>query len=261
MRKGLLISLVFLIGLGLLLALSSCARKEADTTPETATTTTSPQPTAPPAETPPSEEAPVTEDLFVGSYDALADLNSYRYSVLFLFEGEGEGEVVGGSVSIEGRVSGSDAQHLVWTDLETQEHFEVIRLGDKAWTRDEEDAWEEVPTLVADGLLQAVLVFAPAYSWNNLYAGIPGTAEYVGKETINGISCSHYTSNYEGWGAGVFGGEVTEASGDVWVAEEGFPVKYAFTATGINAEGAGGSVEWTMELKDVNQPISIEPPM
>jgi hypothetical protein len=258
MRKGLLITLVLLIGLGLLLTSTSCTRKEAETpAEETATTPTTP-PTPPPT-TP--AEAPPPADAFAESYDALTGLNSYRYSVLFLFEGEDEGEVVGGSVSIEGRVSGPDTQHLVWTDLETQEHFEVIRLGDKAWIRDEEDAWEEVPALVADGLLQAVLVFTPAYSWNNLYAEIPGTAEYVGKETINGISCSHYTSNYAGWGEGVFGGEVTEASGDVWIAEEGFPVRYAFTATGIDAESAEGSVEWTMELKDVNQPISIEPPM
>jgi hypothetical protein len=241
----------------LLLALSSCARKEAETSSEEEAVTT---PTTPPTPTTPAE-APPGAEVFGGSYDALTGLNSYRYSVLFLFEGTEAGKVGGGSVSIEGQVSGPHSQHLVWTDLETQEYFEVIRLDDKAWTKDAEGAWEEVPALVADGLLQAVLVFAPAYSWNNLYNAIPGTTEYVGAETVNGISCSHYTSNYAGWGGAVFGGEVSEASGDVWIAEEGFPVKYTFTATGVDSGGERGSVEWSMELKDVNQPITIEPPM
>ena len=255
MRKGLLITSVFLIGLGLLLASTACTRKEAET-PAAETTTT---PTTLPPTTP--TEAPPATDAFAGSYEALTGLNSYRYSVLFLFEGEEGGEAISGSVSIEGRVSGSDAKHLIWTDLETQEHFEVMQIGDKAWIKDEEDTWQEVPTLVADGLLQAVLVYTPAYSWENFYAKIPGTARYIGKETISGISCSHYASDYADWGEGVFGGEIAEANGDVWIAEEGFPVKYAFTAAGINAEGDQGSVEWTMELKDVNQPITIEPPM
>lgn len=261
MRKGLLLTSVFLIGLGLLLVLSSCARKEADTPPETAVTTTPapPQPTTPPSETPPSEEAPATADLFAGSCDALAGLESYRYSVLVMNEEEVAGTQ---SFSLEGRVQGGDNHHLVWTALETQETFEVIRIGDKAWVKDaEEGEWEEIPQLVADGLTESIFVFAPLPSWNNLRPMLSATAEYVDQETIAGVASSHYSCDFTGWIEGAFEEGISESSSDVWIAEDGFPVKYAFTATGPDAEGNQGSVEWTMELKDVNQPISIEPPM
>lgn len=59
----------------------------------------------------------------------------------------------------------------------------------------------------------------------------------------------------------LFGGGITEAKGDVWIAVEGFPVKYILKASGTDAEGNRGSIEWRMELRDVNQPISIEPPV
>jgi hypothetical protein len=202
----------------------------------------------------------LTEDIFAGSYEALQGLTSYRYTALFRFEHTEGNEIAAGSVSLEGEIGAPDAQHLSWSDLSTGEHFEVIRVGGQAWTRGGDGAWEEVPLEVADGLMRAVLVFAPAYAWNSLYADLPGASVYVGKEAVNGIVCLHYTSDYRGWGPTVLGGDLNEARGDVWIAEEGFPVKYIFSADGVDSQGKQGSVAWSMELKDVNQPISVEPP-
>ena len=53
---------------------------------------------------------------------------------------------------------------------------------------------------------------------------------------------------------------VTDA-GDVWIAEAGYPVRYHFSATGIDEDGSRGAVTWAMDLTDVNAPLTIEPPM
>jgi len=37
-------------------------------------------------------------------------------------------------------------------------------------------------------------------------------------------------------------------------------VRSIFTASGIDEDGNQGSVEWRMDLTNVNQSISIEPP-
>jgi len=84
-------------------------------------------------------------------------------------------------------------------------------------------------------------------------------SNFVGKEVVNGVSTLHYSSDYAGWEER-FEGDLHEASGEIWIAEEGFPVRSIFTASGIDEDGNQGSVEWRMDLTNVNQSISIEPP-
>ncbi|MFC2108014.1 hypothetical protein ACFLS5_00960 [Candidatus Bipolaricaulota bacterium] len=52
-----------------------------------------------------------------------------------------------------------------------------------------------------------------------------------------------------------------DASGDVWIADAGYPIRYNFTATGVDEDGNRGAISWTMELTDVGESIVIEPPM
>ena len=232
---------------------------EATPTPkpvEVAPTPVPPTPTAI-AEATPTEAPP--EEVFAGSYEALKGLKSYRFLCLFKFESEEKAEITAGSIEIKGEYVAPDKEHATWTDLSTGEGFEAIRIGDKAWFK-VEGAWMEMPAEYAESIMQGVLMFGPVYGWGTLYTGLPGISNLVGREVVNGIPCLHYASSYKGWGA-IFGGGLTEAKGDIWIAVEGFPVKYIFKASGTDAEGNRGSIEWSMELKDVNQPISIEPPM
>ncbi|MCK4599889.1 hypothetical protein KAU37_08755 [Candidatus Bipolaricaulota bacterium] len=273
MREKTLLLCLLLLVLGLVLSLTACGPKEEQppaelTQEETVTTPTEePAPEAPATETPTPETPPTTapiteaspEEIFAGSSAALQGLESYRYLSLFKFETEEEAKITAGSVKIEGEYIPPDKERVVWTDLSTGEKFEVTRIGDKAWMK-EDDEWTEVPVQVAEIMMQTISIFSPAYSWGTLYEGLPDASNLIDKEVVNGISCFHYASSYNQWGA-TFGEEITEAKGDIWIAEEGFPVKYLFKASGTDPEGDSGSVEWSMELKDVNQPISIEPPM
>lgn len=256
---------LLLVTLGLIL-LTAC-RPKATPVVEEATPTPKPEVEAtltpiPPTPTPVAEATPTEvppEEVFAGSSQALKGLKSYRYLCLFKFETEEKAEITAGSIEIKGEYVAPDREHATWTDLSTGEEFEAIRIGDKAWFK-VGDEWMEMPGEYAESVMQGVLLFGPVHSWDTLYMGLPGTSNLVGREVVNGIPCLHYASSYKGWGA-TFGGGIAEARGDVWIALEGFPVKYIFKASGTDAEGKGGSIEWSMELTDVNQPISIEPPM
>lgn len=268
MREKTLVLCLVLLALGLVLSLTACGPKKEQPPAElpqeeTVTTPTEePAPETPTPETPPTT-APITEappeEIFAGSSAALQGLKSYRYLSLFKFETEEEAKITAGSIEIEGEYVPPDREHVTWTDLSTGEKFEVTRIGDEAWMK-EDDEWTEVPVQVAESMMQMVSIFSPAHSWGTLYEGLPDASNLVDKEVVNDISCFHYASSYNQWGA-TFSEEITEAKGDIWIAEEGFPVKYLFKASGTDSEGNSGSVEWSMELKDVNQPISIEPPM
>ena len=205
------------------------------------------------------ESIPAPEGVFAGASAALEGLASYRYTTTFLFVGEDNGEVESGSIEITGAIVGADRKHLTWRNLADNEEFQLIQVENVAWISAGVE-WEEVPILVAEAMSQAVLSYAPSVAWGGLFGELESSADYVGKDVVNEISSYHYTSTYKQWG-GYWQGELIDASGDVWIAEAGYPVKYHFAATGVDEEGDRGSVTWTMELFDANRPIEIEPPM
>ena len=230
---------------------------EATPPPEEAATTdvTEPQRETPVIETP-SEVPP--EGLLSSSTTALAVLESYRYTTRVRYEGTDDGEIDAGSVEIIGEYASPDREHVTWTDLATGEGFEIIRIGNTAWIHEDEQ-WIEVPQMVVKGMMQVVFLFAPGYAWEGMAGALETASNFIGKEVINGVSTFHYSSDYTGW-EGRFEGDLHEASGEIWIAEEGFPMRIIFSASGIDEEGDEGSVEWRMDLTDVNQPVSIEPP-
>ena len=199
------------------------------------------------------------DGIFEGATAALEALDSYRFITTFLFTGEEDGDVESGSIELTGAIMDSDHKHYIWRDLEEGEQFEIIQLENQAWVYDE-DGWEEVPSLVADAMSQAVLIFAPSIAWGGVFGGLDTQSSYVGLEIVDGVSAHHYTSTVQQWG-GYWQGEVLDATGDVWIAEAGYPVRYDFTATGIDEDGDRGSISWTMELTDVGEDIIIVPPL
>ena len=267
----------------LLAACTSNEPAEVAQSDEPATVTEQPATPAPPVEdtTPPAEvsvdlptepesepvelelevdvELPSPEGVFAGASAALSELESYRFVTSFLFVGEDDSETESGSIELSGAIAGPDAQHFVWEDLEEGERFELVQIGDEAWILDD-DGWESVPLLVANAMSQAVLVFAPSVVWGGFFGELESHSTYVGQETVNGISSHHYTSTYNTWGR-YWQGNLTDAAGDVWIAEAGYPIKYEFNATGEDEEGGRGSVSWSMEITDVNADINIEPPL
>jgi len=277
---------LFALMLALCLVLAACGgsddEPDATTTTEPAATTVADADESTPDETPalgtveqpqPSEPEPpleidvdvdveinlVPEGIFAGSTAALEALESYRFTTLFMFVGEEGGEVESGSIELSGEIMDAEHKHFVWRNLDDGEHFEIIKLEDVAWVYDDGE-WESVPALVADAMSQAVLVFAPSIVWGGLFGGLEANSTYVGSQTVDGMLAHHYTSTYQQW-AGYWQGELLDATGDVWIANAGYPIRYNFTATGVDEDGSRGSISWTMELTDVGENIVIEPPM
>jgi len=266
--------------LALCLVLAACSSSDdADLTATTESEPTGPEPIEPAVEAPELEEVddPVPSDpdlsleigvdveidlapegIFARSTAALEALESYRFTTLFLFTSEEDGEVESGSIELSGEIMDAEHKHFVWRNLDNGEYFEIIRLEDAAWVYDDGE-WDSVPALVADAMSQAVLVFAPSVVWGGLFGSLEANSTYVGSDTVDGILAHHYTSTYQQW-AGYWQGELLDAAGDVWIADAGYPIRYNFTATGIDEDGSRGSISWTMELTGVGENIVIEPP-
>jgi hypothetical protein len=269
-NRWLLFALMAALAVGLVACSSNKETQEA--APQTGTSTQPPgqeaaAATETPAETAPAEVAPVPaeqapstpqpEDVFARAATALEGLTSYEYTTAFLFVSDAE-ETEPGSIELSGVVAGADQRHMVWRDVQTDESFEVTQIGDQAWIRDEE-GWEEVPVLVAEGMSQVASVYAPSVTWGGLFGELQANASYLGREQVDGVSADHYTATYTQWGA-YWQGELIDATGDVWIAEAGYPVKYSFEATGVDEDGVRGHVTWTMDLTHVNEPLTVEPP-
>jgi len=142
--------------------MAACAPKAKtmeETTPTSipeATTTEAPEKEATTTDVPP-------EEVFTGSYEALKNLKSYRYLSLFKFEGQETAEITRGSIEIKGEYVAPDKMHVTWTDLSSKEGFEAIRIGDKAWFK-QNGEWMEMPAEYAESLMQMVLMFGPLHS-------------------------------------------------------------------------------------------------
>jgi len=265
-----------LVLISLVLVLVGCGPKETpavapqesetSTTSESTPSAPSPEAAATADETEPQREAPAIETpleappegLLSRSTGALAALESYRYTTRVKYEGTDGDEIDAGSIEIIGEYASPDREHVTWTDLATGEGFEIIRIGDTAWMYEDEE-WIEVPQMAIESIMQVVFLFAPVYAWEGMAGELETGSNFVGKEVVNGVSTLHYSSDYAGWEER-FEGDLHEASGEIWIAEEGFPVRSIFTASGIDEDGNQGSVEWRMDLTNVNQSISIEPP-
>ncbi len=198
------------------------------------------------------------EGIFAGATAALQALESYRFTTSFLFTGQEDGEIESGSIELAGEIMDAQRKHFTWKNLEDGEQFEIIQLEDDAWIYSDGE-WEPVPAVAAEAMAGVVLVFAPSMVWDGLFGGMEANSTYVGLETVNGVSAYHYTSTYRQW-AGVWEGEVLDATGDVWIAEAGYPLRYEFAATAVDEEGNQGTVSWSMQLTDAGADIVIEPP-
>jgi hypothetical protein len=206
-----------------------------------------------------SEPTPLPENAYAGASAALEALTSYRFVTSFVFTGQEDGQIESGSIELSGEIMDADRKRFTWKDLSKGEEFQLIQLEDQAWVYSD-GAWEAVPPMVASAMSQAVLVFAPSVVWGGLFGTLESEASFVGRDSVDGVPALHYTSSYHQW-AGYWDGQLVDATGDVWIAEAGYPLRYSFSASGIDEDGHRGSVSWTMQLSDANAPIEITPPL
>jgi len=211
---------------------------------------------------PPLEEMPFELDV-----EALENLSSYAYSLhidgLSAMAGSAE-EVV---LDIEGQRQSqpTKAEQLSFSSVTDGDStsMEIVYIEDlgKMWIREAGDAWQEIPVM-DESMLSIFDAFSMSYWWESLFVGDPEDIQYLGQEMMNGVQAHHYRSA-EGslWGAFATGCTFASMQDDIWVAVDGnFPVKRELHA-GVDCQDESGEIHFSMEVRDINQPLNITAPM
>ncbi|MBA3869031.1 MAG: hypothetical protein H0X30_07750 [Anaerolineae bacterium] len=184
----------------------------------------------------------------------LADLTSYRATLILSFEGTRGGQPEHWSHTYVMLATQTPAVHQLTIDTADDPASQVFKLQtiDTIYER------TAGTTCVASGIEQdgaQTGILEPA----GLLDSVIG-ADEAGTENINGVDANHYTFDERAHGAA----GIAKSIGEIWVAAEGdYLVRYKLENTG-GVEYFGGDLEgkltWLYDLTDVNQPLVINLP-
>lgn len=265
----------FTLALALVALLAACGGRQAPTAAPAAKPTAATQPTAVPAAKPTiapaatkATEAPTAtqgEALSLLSRETGLDkLKSYRARWQAEWRSTESGKTDSGTWDWTQEYSAeSQALHHIWKGTgnaaSDSAGMELWQIGDTLYMLSAEAGGKtECFTMSSDDKSNRLDrgTFTPG-----LLGSLKG-ANYVGAETVNGIKAKHYKYDEKASTLTGFG----KVAGDIWVATDGgYVVKDVVTWSGsaglfgMMAQGAGDG-KWTWELRDVNQPIRIQPP-
>jgi outer membrane lipoprotein-sorting protein len=186
---------------------------------------------------------------------SLEGLDSYRMRFTMTFEGtDGDGETVQSTLEMEVEyvrdpfamrvaISGSDEDIGL-----AGETMEMVQIGDQQYTVFE----GQCMVTPADESFTDMGLFET----EDLLSDIESAHRVMPDETVNGVACRHYKFDEQSTVG------FSSANGEIWVAVDGnYLVKYTLEADGKNPiNDEEGHVEWVYELRDINAPITIEPP-
>jgi hypothetical protein len=205
---------------------------------------------------PATEEAPPLEI----APNALENLNSYRSRLIWTQTVEGKPTETLTMEQEETRQP--PARRIVLTSEggENPGTMELVQIGNTSWMcspdggciQTQQSGEESTPTF-GEGMIWKPEDFASS------------DYQYVGRDTVNGVRSRHYTMNLTPeMLAGMVQGTVTATKADVWVADEaGVPAyvtRFTISYEGTQEDGKKIQGDWTYEVYDVNQPITIQPP-
>jgi len=232
--------------------------------------TDAPEPTIAPESEPEGEEG----ELDLDEIGTPSDLSSYRANMTISISGTDNGETVDESISFTIEyTSEPPAQHIIMSgagmeDTEGMDSIEMYQVGDMSYVKFGEE-WLSVPatedTMDSSGFIQPEDVLEGTCGWKK-----ERDTDY------NGVRVYHWTASKEDMEACMTAqdlaeiGEITAASGDLYVAVEGnYVVHLSIVFEGLNMEaGMGteeqildqGRMEVMFDMIDVNQPFIIELP-
>jgi len=203
-----------------------------------------------PAATPgPESRGPGTFDL---SYPGagLETLPGYRAQMQVTIEGTSNGMPIRESESFTLTASAAPAAHLLWTDTGAGSSMDA-EIGGVRYTRIGARCHAEVVADPDEGGFLPIAAALPT---------VLGAEEVGALETMQGIPVRHY--RFDGRALNLSG--LTDAAGEVWVADKGnFVVRYILRAEGKSSDaGRSWTVTktWTYLLSDVAQDSSMELP-
>ena len=232
------------------------AAKGKATAGPTATPLPSPTPTATPAPALP-----------VGMRQGLASLNSYHIQFNQIYEGPTAQDKVH-MLNETDYNSDGERTHTRSTNLsstkdnpsDTTKVTERYQIGSQVCALPAEEG--KSPLSASNPMAEEMVSATTGLMDISLYAEKP---VLVGEETVNGVKTRHYQFKVGTLGK-KSGAEVTQSSGEYWVAVDGqYLVKYAAiletrSAPQGSAEAQVMHAEITYNLSAINQPVSIEMP-
>jgi len=188
----------------------------------------------------------------------LADLSGYRATLTISFDGmrDGLAEQWTRSYEVLARQEDPPARQV----MIRSSGLEAGGLSFEVWLAEIGGVHYE---RLEDGSCAASLAakggsFAKMWEPARFLSGLIG-AEEAGTEMVSGISANHYTFDENAFGeAGI-----AETTGAVWVAPEGYVVRYTSSTQGgadYFGEGIEGTIIWEYELSDIGQPAAIALP-
>lgn len=277
MKKLYLMLVVFIIGAWLLAACGAAPQPSGGGAPapsgssgETKATQAPAQPTQPPPTQPPPAQptkppanpsSGTTGQLNLSDVtDGLSALDSYKSAFAMSFDGTQDSQPKKWSLTIaEEYVKDPPAKHTIMTGEGTDVAdktggFESIEAGGKAYaiigttcvSYDAKDAPKPTTTLTPASLI-----------------GDIRSSQLLGTETVNGVATLHYAVDLSNYATSA---SLTNATSEVWVAQPGnYVVKYIFEGTGQDVvfgqtAKTTGTMRWTYDLTNINQPLTIKPP-
>jgi hypothetical protein len=262
-RLGLFLSLALLLALTLGCGLSGL--RGGGEEPPPAEAPAGGEEAASPTEAPPGEEASEPpgggaeteeeEEISLSSVTGgLQGLDSYRSHLKMAFEGTADGEAESGVYEMDVEtVRDPFAQRIVIQGGFVGDGFESVQIGDRRYVVFGEG--QCISSSTDEGDAMDAEVFEP----DDVIGGLENARRVRPDERVNGIPCRHYAFDETNVAWGAF----THAEGEMWVAVDGeYVVKYTLQADGENpiTGDDAGHVEWEYEIRDVNEPVTIEPP-
>ena len=205
----------------------------------------------------PGGEADVEEeeDMSLSSLTGgLQGLDSYRSHFSMAFEGTSDGEAESWVYEVDMEtVRDPFAQRIRIQGEAAGDGLESVQVGDMQYVVLGDG--QCISSSAAEDDATDMEVFEP----DDVVGGLDNARRVRPDERVNGVLCQHYEFDESNVSWGAF----TRATGEMWVAAEGgYVVKYTLEADGQDPLTGGdeGHLEWVYEVRDVNQPITIEAP-
>jgi hypothetical protein len=215
-----------------------------------------------PSEEPVVEEAAPPDPDPVAINDGLNSLDSYEMTVMF--HSVGPDPAKSSTITIQRQRSNDDnasltSIHSTATSPEGEDPSSsdstIYQIGNDQCSGSDEESWSWSTSTPAEaemqGLITGMIGLTPLID----------NPVFEGTETVNGISTNHFTFQVEGFGA-TSGAVVNINQGDYWLAVDGqYIVKYSLIVeTSMSADAEILHEEITIEMNQINQPVSIEFP-
>jgi len=246
--------------------LAACDLMVAPPSPSASQRSASPSPIA--ASPDASDEVPTIRPVppgpvdLIGAADALADLGSYRASIVsrgLVPSSATDGRVTMTSTLIQGDIPAASFTMTGVDGLEglTDGRLQAIVIGDEAWVRSGSGRWVKSPGGAAD-FDAAFTTLSPT----ELVAGFEALGpkfRKIGTETKNGKATTHYQAD----ATDAIGTDVamTEGAVDAWIARDGGAL-ISFTADAtLDVDGTQTPVLLQIDVTRIDDPANrVRPP-